>query len=276
MLMLRNAAFAFGIAAIPLTSPFAQTATPVAPSSNYTPEVGQQGKDVVWVPTPQGLVDRMLAMGEVTDRDYVVDLGSGDGRTVISVAKLGARAHGIEYNPDMVALSKKNAEEAGVAERATFTQADIFESDFSDASVVTLFLLPSLNVRLRPTLLDMKPGTRVVSNSFNMGDWEPDDQVDAGGDCEYYCRAFKWVIPAKVAGEWSVGDGELNLTQTYQMLSGTFSENGTTHTISDAKMDGSGISFTAAGKRYTGSVEGDTIIGAIDNGPSWTATRSES
>jgi SAM-dependent methyltransferase len=274
MLMLRNIALACTIAVIPLGGTFAQTTTAQSSSQPFTPEVGQEGKDVIWVPTPQALVDRMLEMAGITSNDYVIDLGSGDGRTVISVARLGARAHGIEYNPDMVALSQGNAKEAGVSDRATFAEADIFESDFSDASVITLFLLPDLNVRLRPTLLDMKPGTRVVSNSFNMGDWEPDDRVEAGENCENYCRAFKWVVPAKVAGNWSFEDGQLSLTQTYQMLSGAFTHNGNEHAITDAKMDGTGISFTAGGTRYTGSVSGESMTVSTESGTNWTATRS--
>jgi SAM-dependent methyltransferase len=276
MTMLRKLALACAVAAIPLAAPLAQTATPQAPAAGaYEPRVGQEGKDVIWVPTAQTLVDRMLEMGEVTADDYVVDLGSGDGRTVISVAKLGARGHGIEYNPDLVNLSKQNAEAAGVADRATFTQADIFESDFSDADVITLFLLPDLNVRLRPTLLDMKPGTRVVSNSFNMGDWTPDDSVEVAGECENWCRAYKWVVPAKVAGEWQVGEDQLALDQTYQMLSGSLTKDGANHEISDAKMDGRTISFTAGGTRYTGEVADDnTMTIATEGGEPMNATRS--
>src|SRR5258705_13548093 len=141
----------------------------------YKPQVGQEGKDVVWVPTPQALVDKMLDMAKVTPQDYVIDLGSGDGRTVITAAKRGARALGIEYNPDMVALSKKNAAKEGMGEKAQFTKADLFETDFSQATVITMFLLPEINLRLRPKILDLKPGTRVVSNSFTMEDWQDDE-----------------------------------------------------------------------------------------------------
>src|SRR5881396_2275137 len=140
--------------------------TPQAPQKPYEPTVGQAGKDVVWVPTPEALVQKMLDLAQVTAKDYVIDLGSGDGRTVITAAKRGSTALGIEYNPDMVELSKRNAQKEGVSSRANFMKADIFESDFSKAQVITLFLLPSLNVKLRPTLLNMKPGTRIVSNSF--------------------------------------------------------------------------------------------------------------
>ncbi|HET8563525.1 MAG TPA: class I SAM-dependent methyltransferase, partial [Candidatus Binatia bacterium] len=137
----------------------------------YEPRVGQEGKDVVWVPTPQELVEKMLDMGKVTPKDYVIDLGSGDGRTVISAAKRGARALGIEYNPEMVDLSKRNAAKEGISDKANFVKADLFESDFSQATVITMFLLPDINLKLRPKILDLKPGTRIVSNTFTMGEW---------------------------------------------------------------------------------------------------------
>ncbi len=257
-----------------LTSAHAQPA-PAAkpPAGDYQPSSGQAGKDVVWVPTPQALVDRMLDMAKVTKDDYLVDLGSGDGRTVITAAKRGIRAHGIEFNPDLVALSQRNAKTEGVADRATFERADIFQSDFSKASVVTLFLLSTLNQKLRPTLLDMKPGTRVVSNTFDMGDWRPDEQIDAGAGCTAWCRAYKWVIPAKVAGNWRLGESELSLTQTYQMLSGTLQQNGKSLEISDAKLDGTAITFTAGGQRYAGSVDGTKMSGQVDGKP-WSAERT--
>jgi 2-polyprenyl-3-methyl-5-hydroxy-6-metoxy-1,4-benzoquinol methylase len=152
----------------------AGTALAQQPADDYKPRRGQQGKDVVWVPTEQAVVDKMLDMAKAAPGDYVIDLGSGDGRTVITAARRGIKAHGIEYNPNMVGLSMRNAEKAGVTDKATFANADIFESDFSQATVLTLFLLPHLNVKLRPTILKMKPGTRVVSNSFDMGDWPAD------------------------------------------------------------------------------------------------------
>ena len=145
--------------------------------NNYVPEVGQQGKDVVWVPTPQELVNKMLEVAKVTPADYVIDLGSGDGRTVISAAKIGAKATGIEYNPDMVALSKENALKEGVGNKAEFIQADLYETDLSKATVITMFLLPEINLKLRPRILDLKPGTRIVSNTFTMGEWEADQEV---------------------------------------------------------------------------------------------------
>src|SRR5688572_15015475 len=186
----------------------------------FEPEVGQAGKDVVWVPTPQALVDKMLDMAKVTPQDYLIDLGSGDGRTVITAAKRGLRAHGIEYNPDMVELAKRNASTAGVGDRATFAKADLFESDFSKAQVITMFLLPSINLKLRPTLLNMKPGTRIVSNSFTMEEWQP-DQSETVTDCTSWCTAHLWIVPAKVAGTWRLPQGALTLTQEFQMVSGT-------------------------------------------------------
>src|SRR6478672_7317586 len=152
----------------------------------FEPTVGQQGKDVVWVPTPQALVNKMLDMAKVTPSDYLMDLGSGDGRTVITAAKRGVKAMGIEYNPDMVALSQRNATTEGVTARATFAKADIFESDFSQANVITMFLLPDINLKLRPKILDLKPGTRIVSNSFDMAEWQPDETATAP-NCTQYC-----------------------------------------------------------------------------------------
>ncbi|ONG55819.1 RNA methyltransferase [Pseudoroseomonas deserti] len=245
---------------------------PGAPA--YSPTVGQAGKDVVWVPTQQQLVDRMLDMAKVTAQDYVVDLGSGDGRTVITAAQRGARAHGIEFNPDMVALSRRNAEAAGLNGRASFAQADIFQSDFSDATVVTLFLLQTLNERLRPTLLAMKPGTRVVSNTFTMGDWNPDQSFDTGAACASFCRAYLWIIPAQVAGQWQIGEDRLVLEQRYQALTGTLTQGGQSLAISDAKMDGEAITFTAGGRRYTGRLEGGALTGQVEGGAAWRAVKA--
>lgn len=242
----------------------------------YAPYSGQAGKDVVWVPTQQALVDRMLDMAGVTADDYVVDLGSGDGRTVITAAKRGARAHGIEYNPDMVILSRQNAEAEGVKDKATFERADIFQSDFSKASVVTLFLLTDLNIKLRPTLLKMKPGTRIVSNTFDMGDWQADERFQSGPDCTSFCRAYKWVVPAQAGGDWRLGDDTLKLTQTYQMLTGTLTRNGVSMPISDAKMSGTKITFTAGGQTYSGEVDGSRMTGIVEGGPAWNATRASS
>ena len=246
------------------------------PATEYKPQVGQPGKDVVWVPTPQALVDKMLDMAKVTAQDYVVDLGSGDGRTVITAAKRGAKARGIEFNADMVELAKRNAQAAGVTDKATFENADIFKSNFSDATVVTLFLLPGLNIKLRPTLLDLKPGTRVVSNSFNMGDWEPDDTVSVADECSSFCKAYLWIIPAKVEGKWKMGDSELSVTQEYQTFKGTVKTGNVIGPIMQARLRGDQISFTAGDTQYSGTVKGGTMEGTAKSAKGetkWTATR---
>jgi hypothetical protein len=249
----------------------------LAQQPGYEPRVGQPGKDVVWVPTAQTLVDKMLDMAKVTPEDYVIDLGSGDGRTVITAARRGAKAHGIEYNPEMVELSKRNAENEGVAGKATFAHADIFESDFSGATVLTLFLLTDLNVKLRPTILKMKPGTRVVSNTFEMGDWKADQTVQAPEGCQSFCRAFLWIVPANVAGTWTLGEGRLTLEQKYQTFTGRLTTGNVVAPITDGKVDGERVSFTAGGTAYTGRVSGTAMEGTAKSGGSntkWQATRA--
>lgn len=225
----------------------------------FTPQVGQPGKDVIWVPTPQATVERMLTMANAKPGDYVIDLGSGDGRTVIEAAKRGIRALGIEYNPDMVALSKRNAEKEKeqVGDRAQFVHGDIFEIDFSKSTVLTMYLLPRLNIKLRPTILNMKPGTRVVSHSFNMDDWQPDDALNSAGEkCTDYCAAYFWIVPAKVDGRWRVPQGRLALKQKYQIFTGTFRTRGKRLKIEDGRIRGEALSFTAGGVNYSGTVKG--------------------
>ena len=229
----------------------------------FEPVSGQAGKDVVWVPTPQATVDKMLELAKVTPEDYVIDLGSGNGITVISAAKKGATAIGVEFNPDMVALSERLAKEAGVADKTTFVKGDLFEADLSKATVITMFLLPQINLRLRPKLLDLKPGTRIASNTFTMGDWEPDAQATSS-PCPNWCTALMWVVPAKVAGTWHLGRQTLTLTQQYQMLSGTLGS----IPITDGKLNGEEITFTAGDKKYTGRVNGTAMKGS-----GWTATK---
>jgi len=189
----------------------------------YQPQVGQSGKDVVWVPTGDELVTKMLQTAKVTKEDLVYDLGAGDGKIAIAAAReFGARAVGIEYNPDMAALAQRNAERAGVADRVRIIRGDIFKEDFSKATVITMYLLPDLNLRLRPTLLKLKPGTRLATNSFTMGDWEPDQVISTSGNTGYY-----WVVPAQVEGRWNLNgmDGNasvrLDLQQRYQRVGGT-------------------------------------------------------
>src|SRR6266576_2780522 len=216
------------------------------PAKEFQPQVGQEGKDVIWMPTPQALVDKMLDMVKVTPKDYVIDLGSGDGRTVITAAKRGSKALGIEYNPDMVEVSKRNAAKEGVTDKATFMKADLFESDFSQATVITMFLLPSINIKLRPKILDLKPGMRIVANSFDMEDWKPDETAKVDG-CSNWCMAYLWIVPAKVGGTWNLSQGELTLKQTFQMISGTLKSGNNTAQITNGKLNGDLITFTAGG-----------------------------
>jgi SAM-dependent methyltransferase len=241
----------------------------------FEPQVGQEGKDVIWVPTPQTLVDKMLDMAKVTANDYVIDLGSGDGRTVITAAKRGARALGIEYNPDMVELSTRNAAKEGVAAKATFAKADIFESDFSQATVITMYLLPQINLKLRPKILDLKPGTRIVSHAFTMEEWAPDDKASVPDSNAYNRTAYLWIVPAKVEGAWQLPQGELALKQSFQMVTGTFMSGGNTTPITNGRLRGDQISFTAGNAEYTGRVAGNTIEGAVKGSTSgrWSATR---
>ena len=265
---------ALGVVFLATSAAHAQPAKTPA-QSEFAPEVGQQGKDVVWVPTALKLVNKMLDMAKLTAKDIHYDLGSGDGRTVITAAKRGARAYGIEYNPDMVALSKRNAANEGVSERATFEQADIFQSDFSKATVITLFLLPELNVKLRPAILDMKPGIRVAANSFDMGDWQADQTARVDGDCQAWCTAYLWIVPAKVAGTWKLANGELTLKQQYQTLTGTLIIGDRSMALSDGKMDGERISFSAGTIRYGGRVNGDVMEGTAGAAKSaWRASRT--
>ncbi len=196
--MVRRAGLTLGVCLLAVSAHAQATATQKPAQQTFEPKVGQAGKDVVWVPTSQALVDKMLDMAKVTPQDFVMDLGSGDGRTVITAAKRGATAMGIEYNPDMVELSKANAAKENVTAKATFLKADLYETDFSKATVITMFLLPEINVKLRPKILNLKPGTRVVSNSFTMEDWEADQTETISGECTSWCTALLWIVPAKV------------------------------------------------------------------------------
>jgi SAM-dependent methyltransferase len=247
--------------------------------SDYVPVPYQEGKDVVWVPTALALANKMLDLAIVTSQDYVIDLGSGDGRIVITAAKRGARSLGIEYNPDLVALSIRNAAKEGVGDKAQFIQADLFQSDFSQATVITMFLLPEINLKLRPIILNLKPGTRVVSNSFNMKEWTPDKtvsvRVDEGCD-NNFCEAYLWIVPAKIAGQWKLPQGELLLNQSFQVISGTLKSGPNAVEITNGRLSGDLISFTAGNSQYTGKVSGNTMQGTfILNGSNatWNAVR---
>ena len=246
-------------------------------SSGFVPHVGQPGKDVIWVPTPPELVDKMLEIAGLTENDYLIDLGSGDGRTVIAAAKSGAHALGIEYNQDMVELSKKKAEEEGVSSRTKFIKADLFDCDLSEATVITMFLLPDINLKLRPHLLDLKPGIRVVSNTFTMGEWEPDYEAMTDGNLETWYTALLWIIPAKVEGVWNLESGVLTLYQEFQMVYGTLKEADKTSVITEGRLNGDLITFNVNGTEYSGKVAGKTnmsgtmISGAIKK--EWKASR---
>jgi len=248
-------------------------------SSGYVPSVGQAGKDVIWVPTPSELVDKMLEIAGVTEKDIVIDLGSGDGRTVIAAAKLGAQAVGIEYNPEMVEVSKNKAKEAGVSEKTKFIQTDLFEYDLSEATVITMFLLPEINLKLRPRLLDLKPGTRIVSNTFTMGEWDPDYEVTIGNQLSSWSTALLWIIPAKVEGKWSLGLGELTIHQEFQMINGTLKIDDKISNITEGRLKGDLITFSVNEETYTGKVNGNSIIsGTVTSSTikrDWTATRSD-
>jgi hypothetical protein len=249
----------------------------VSENKDFQPHSGQEGKDVVWVPTPQALVDKMLDMAKITPQDFLIDLGSGDGRTVITAAKRGTRAQGIEYNPDMVTLSKRNAANEGVSDKAEFVKADLFETDLSKATVITLFLLPEINLKLRPVILDLKPGTRIVSNTFTMDEWIPDDTTDVGNEESSWNTAYMWIVPAKVEGTWHLPLGELILKQEFQMVSGNLKTGNNTIEILNGKLRGDELTFFANNAQYTGKVNGIDIAGIMTLGGStskWTATRT--
>lgn len=242
----------------------------------FVPEVGQAGKDVVWVPTPSELVDLMLSMAKVTPEDYVIDLGSGDGRTVIAAAKLGARATGIEYNPEMVILSKKNAVLEGLEDKVEFKEADLYEYDFSKATVITMFLLPEINLKLRPRLLELKPGTRIVSNTFTMGEWEPDYEKTTEDNWNSWNNALMWIIPAKVEGTWKLGQDDLVIKQEFQMIYGTITRNGKSTSVTDGRLSGNEITFKAGDALYTGLVDGSSMSGKVmkgENSAAWSAKK---
>ena len=243
----------------------------------YKPVPGQKGKDVVWIPSPEAMVEKMLDMARVTPQDFVIDLGSGDGRNVIAAAKRGAKALGVEYNPDLVELAKRNAAAAGVAERATFVRGDMYEADISQASVLVLFLIPNNLHKLMPKFYAMKPGTRIVSNTYEIdGGWEP-DETDRLPLCASWCVAHLYIVPAKIAGTWRTSQGELTVEQYFQTFSGTYDVNGITLTFDDGELRGNDIRFTINKVEYTGRVNGDAMEGVaktLTGSERWTARRS--
>ena len=243
----------------------------------FEPQVGQPGKDVVWVPTDEQLVEKMLDLAKITPQDFVMDLGSGDGRNVIAAARRGARAVGVEFNPQMVELSRQNAAKAGVADRATFIEGDMYEADISKATALVLFLLPVNLEKLTPKFLDMKPGSRIVDNTFAIPGWEPDASERLETDCETWCTALLWIVPARVQGTWRLGDGAVTLEQNFQMLSGTVKTGAGEAKIESGRLRGDEITFSAGGVQYTGRVDGNRMEGVMRSASGmsqWAATRN--
>lgn len=258
-------------------------ATQHAGTERYQPLMAQAGKDVMWMPTTNNLVTEMLDAAQVTSTDVVYDLGAGDGKIPIEAAKrFGARAVGIEFNPDLAALARRNAQQAGVSERVTIVTGDIFKEDFSNATVVTLYLLTQLNIKLKPTLLSLKPGTRIVSNTFAMGTWEPDESILSNGEVS----GFFWVVPAKVEGNWTFSglpgwsDVRLNISQKSQQFDGdVFLQEKRMQRI-EGRLRGAQISFSfhdgdAQPRTFVGIVSAKKMHGTIKDMPGSvvTATR---
>lgn len=235
------------LASLSVATSFAQgTASSKIGDEKYKPSVGQSGKDVIWVPTNDAVAEAMLKMADVKPGDLVYDLGSGDGKIAIAAAKnFGATAVGIEYNKDMAELATRNAARAGVSDKVRIINGDIFVEDFSKANVLTMYLLPDLNLKLRPTILKMAPGTRVVTNSFHMGDWEPDALIGNG-----YTQGYYWVVPGNAAGKWALKGIEgsksasLNITQRYQRVGGTLTVDGKTQPILGPSLVGNRLKFS--------------------------------
>jgi precorrin-6B methylase 2 len=256
-----------------LTFSFASSQT-AKPQKPYEPTVGMPGRDAVWVPTTPAMVEKMLDMAKLTPSDVLVDLGSGDGRMVIAAAKRGIRARGVEFTPELVEHSRRLAKEAGVADKATFVQGDMYVADISDATVLALFLLPENLDKMKDKFLALKPGSRIVLNTYKITGWEPDVTEILKGDCASWCTSMVHYVPAKVDGVWRLPQGELRLTQEFQMLSGELVSGANRTPIADARMRGEEITFTAGGLKYSGRVSGNRMTGTTSDGKSWTANRN--
>ena len=242
----------------------------LAQEKPYEPVIGQEGRDVVWVPTPHATVEKMLDVANVTPQDFVMDLGSGDGRNIIAAAKRGARALGVEYNADMVELSRRVAAREGVADKAMFVQGDMYEADISRATVLALFLLPENLDKLAPKFLALRPGTRIVANQFWIDGWDADETQRADGDCGSWCTVLLIIVPADAAGTWRMPQGRLTLSQRYQSVNGILEAGGQAIPITNGRLRGDRISFTAGSTEYVGRVNGDTMRGVNS---AWNATR---
>jgi SAM-dependent methyltransferase len=261
---------------VPCFAAIAAGATPDRePAKPFEPVEGQAGKDVVWVPTPPVLVEKMLDMARVTPEDFVMDLGSGDGRNIIAAAKRGARGLGVEWNQDMVEFARRIAVKEGVADRAEFVQGDMYAADVSKATVLALFLLTENLNKMVPRFLEMKPGSRIVVNGFEIDGWKADDTGSVEGDCDAWCTAYLYIVPAKVAGGWQLPGGKLRLEQKFQELTGTLSSGGSRTPIANGRLSGDRIRFTVGGTEYVGRVDGDTMSGELKGHVTgaWTATR---
>jgi hypothetical protein len=240
----------------------------------FEPVVGQSGKDVVWVPTPASTVAKMLDLAKVTPQDFVMDLGSGDGRNIIAAAKRGANGLGVEWNEDMVELSRRNAQEAGVADKAKFVQGDMYAADISKANVMAMFLLTENLDKLMPKFVNLRPGSRIVINGFGITGWTPDVTERAGGDCGSWCTVHLFYVPAKVGGTWQLGKGRLTIKQSFQKITGTLAT-GSNNTPIEGSLNGEAITFTAGGATYSGRVNGNAMSGEIKGGSGgkWSATK---
>ena len=246
------------------------------PERTYEPRMGQPGKDVVWIPSPGDMVEKMLDMARVTPQDFVIDLGSGDGRNVIAAARRGARALGVEFNPDLVELSTRNAAAAGVGDKAQFVQGDMFAADISKATALVLFLIPSNLEKLAPKFLALAPGTRIVSNTYEIGGgWQP-DETDRVTLCASWCTAHLYIVPASVSGTWRLPSAELVLTQEFQTVGGTYEESGIRVPVENGQLRGTEIRFVVNGVEYSGRVNGNAMEGAAKGRVTttqWTARR---
>lgn len=233
---------------------------------------GMPGKDSVWVPTPFITLEKMYDLAKLTPKDFVMDLGSGDGRAIIVAAKRGTPGLGIEWNQDLIDLSNKLAAEAGVSKLAKFERGDMFAADLSKASVLGLFMLPDQLKKLTPKFLAMRPGSRITVNGFGIPGWTIDVTEKAAGDCGTWCTAHLYIVPAPVEGTWRLGDGELALSQSFQMLTGTLTAGGKSEPLASGRLNGNEITFTVGDTTYRGQVNGTAMSGDI-NGRPWSATK---
>jgi hypothetical protein len=268
-----RAALASVLVVFATSSALAQAPVP-APAKPLEPQFGQKGKDVVWVPMPFEAVERLLDIAKVTPQDFVIDLGSGDGRTVLAAARRGAQALGVEFDAGLVEYSRRLAREQNLAGRARFEQGDLFQADLSKASVITLFLLQPMNLKLRPSLLKLAPGTRIIANTFHMAEWKPDHSEYYPSNCEAWCNLYLWIVPANIEGEWKAPQGTLKVRQTFQEIDGTLGGGPSAVRIT-GRLDGDRVRFTAAGSQYTARVNGNIIEGTVNTGSGIRPWRAE-